>query len=63
MSTGHTRLEARFVGEPEQAEALKSRIGQVIAPADAVDAGTEDLPRRIAPGKDFSLNCALGRAP
>ena len=39
MGNGLTRLQARFLGEPETLEALKGRIGEAIEAEDADEAG------------------------
>ncbi|MGD9806257.1 MAG: 2,3-epoxybenzoyl-CoA dihydrolase [Hyphomicrobiaceae bacterium] len=45
MSNGLSRLEARFLGEPESVEAAKARIGKHLSADDAADLGlvTESL--------------------
>jgi benzoyl-CoA-dihydrodiol lyase len=45
MSNGITRLETRFLGEPESVEAAKARVGQSLDAADAATLGlvTESL--------------------
>ena len=39
MSNGITRLETRFLGEPESVEKAKARVGQPIDPSDAASLG------------------------
>ncbi|KIG12626.1 Benzoyl-CoA-dihydrodiol lyase [Enhygromyxa salina] len=39
MSHGHHRLAVRFIGEPDQLEALRGKNGEVLAPEQADEAG------------------------
>jgi benzoyl-CoA-dihydrodiol lyase len=39
MSNGLSRLQTRFLGEPERVEAARVRVGEALAAADAIDLG------------------------